>query len=92
MRQSRVFGVSLPPVSGEVSTTLEVGSALPPAADVRCPGMTEIERSRCPHCVGPLSAIDLDGTDFVERGPAIVCERCDRGPAEEDPLVVPSDW
>jgi hypothetical protein len=54
--------------------------------------MTEIDRIRCRHCVGPLSTVVLDGTDFVERGPAMVCERCDRGPAGDDPLVLPSDW
>ncbi len=54
--------------------------------------MNEIERRRCPYCVGPLSAVELEGTDFVERGPAIVCERCDRGPVDDDPLVVPGDW
>jgi hypothetical protein len=54
--------------------------------------MTEIERSRCPHCVGPLSTVPLDGTDFVEQGPAIVCERCDGDPGEEEQLVVPADW
>jgi hypothetical protein len=54
--------------------------------------MTEIEPRRCPHCVGPLSTVELHGTDFVERGPAVVCERCDRGPAEDEPLVLPRDW
>ena len=54
--------------------------------------MTEIERRRCRHCVGPLSAVELDDPDFVERGPVVVCDRCDRGPAEDDPLVLPSDW
>jgi hypothetical protein len=55
-------------------------------------GTTEIERRRCPHCVGPLSTVELDGTDFVERGPAIVCEHCDRGPDRDDPLLLPFDW
>jgi hypothetical protein len=54
--------------------------------------MTEIERMRCPHCVGPLSTVEIQGMDFVERGPAILCERCDRGPGDDEPLVLPTDW
>ena len=54
--------------------------------------MTEIERIRCRYCVGPLSTVVLEGMDFVERAPAIVCEHCDRGPAEDEPLLVPADW
>jgi hypothetical protein len=54
--------------------------------------MTQIERRRCRHCVGLLSTVELDGTDFVERAPAVVCERCDAGPSDDEPLVLPADW
>ena len=54
--------------------------------------MTAIERRRCPDCVGELSVVQLEGTDFVERVPAILCEHCDRTPAEDEPLLVPAEW
>jgi hypothetical protein len=55
--------------------------------------MSNVERRRCPHCVGLLSAVPVDGADFVERIPAILCERCDRGPTDDEPLLLlPSDW
>ncbi len=55
--------------------------------------MFALDLKRCPHCIGRLTAFQLDEPAGKALGsPVVICDRCDGVPIEDEPLFPPHGW
>ena len=55
--------------------------------------MFALDLNRCRHCVGRLTAFQLDEpAGKALKAPVFICDRCDGAPIEDEPLYPPRVW